>query len=147
MDLEKDCSKCVFRRFTFDENGLPTIEICHGKYRTREEAINAMKTSTCDMYQEGSRLYKDGITINTLPASKRYLVDRLNFSETPVAVCDHIRLGMSACYNGEGTYCYCRLPCTSQMDMSDPSKMADTARASFSEAIVDAGLNPDDFNI
>lgn len=141
----KNCKKCKFRRFTWDKGGMPTIEICHGKHQSQDDAIAAIQADTCDMYEIGHELYEtgkvDGVDIDELPASKMYIADPMDFSKEPLAICDHIRMGMEACYRGEEKYCYCRLDCTSKMRLDDPTKMEAGARSSLIEAFKSAGID------
>lgn len=103
MTIEKkNCDECIFKRYTFDKDGKGTIPICHGKYRSRHEAIVAISEDTCDMYNRGHELYEtrkvDGINVDDLPPSKEYLTDPMDFSKEPVAICDHIRIGIDPCW-------------------------------------------------
>lgn len=146
MTIEKkNCDECIFKRYTFDKDGKGTIPICHGKYRSRHEAIVAISEDTCDMYNRGHELYEtrkvDGINVDDLPPSKEYLTDPMDFSKEPVAICDHIRIGIDPCWRGEGTYCYCRLDCTSKMSLNDPTKMEENSRKSFITATTSAGID------
>lgn len=105
MTIEKkNCDECIFKRYTFDKDGKGTIPICHGKYRSRHEAIVAISEDTCDMYNRGHELYEtrkvDGINVDDLPPSKEYLTDPMDFSKEPVAICDHIRIGIDPCWRG-----------------------------------------------
>ena len=105
MTIEKkNCDECIFKRYTFDKDGKGTIPICHGNYRSRHEAIVAISEDTCDMYNRGHELYEtrkvDGINVDDLPPSKEYLTDPMDFSKEPVAICDHIRIGIDPCWRG-----------------------------------------------
>ena len=103
MTIEKkNCDECIFKRYTFDKDGKGTIPICHGKYRSRHEAIVAISEDTCDMYNRGHELYEtrkvDGINVDDLPPSKEYLTDPMDFSKEPFAICDHILIGIDPCW-------------------------------------------------
>lgn len=117
----KNCNECVFGiHWGFDKSGMPTIQMCHAKNVSDEESAAMIKSKEeCEMYSEGHVLYKKykNGEFDNLTASQKHMIDKKDFSERPTAICDHIKLGMKACYRGEGQYCYCRLSCTGQTDL------------------------------
>ena len=135
----KNCNECVFGiHWGFDKSGMPTIQICHAKNMSNEEAAERIKSKEeCDMYPEGHELYKryKNGEFSCLTASQKHLIDKKDFSEQPTAICGHIRIGMEACYRGEGQYCYCRLGCTSKTELDGSGKMLKEERKMLGGAI------------
>lgn len=75
----------------------------------------------------------EGASTRGLSPSKRYRVDP-NFQRVPVAVCGNTAFGLPCCSEkGEGKYCYCRIPCESQMDPNNPEKRIPAAEKLFQE--------------
>ena len=69
-----------------------------------------------------------GTPARGLPPSKRYKVDP-SYSREPKAFCGNVtKLGLPPCQFGEGTYCYSRKVCSSQIDLNDPEKYTEAAK-------------------
>lgn len=135
----KNCNECVFGIYWgYDKSGMPTIQECHAKDMSDKEAIGMIKSQEeCDMYLEGHDLYKryKNGEFSNLTASQKHLIDKKDFSEQPTAICDRIRLGLEACYRGEGQYCYCRLGCISKTELCGNGKMLKEERELLGSAI------------
>lgn len=75
----------------------------------------------------------EGVSSRGLSPSKRYKVDP-DFQRVPVAICGNTAFGLPTCAEkGEGKYCYCRVPCESQMRTDNPEKRIPAAEKLFRE--------------
>lgn len=131
----KNCNECVFGIYRgFDKGGMPTIQRCHARNVSNEEAEEMIKSKEeCEIYSEGHELYKryrNG-EFDSLTASQKHLIDKKDYSEKPIAICGH----MEACYRGERKYCYCRLGCTEKTELSGSGKMLKEERQLLGSAI------------
>lgn len=78
--------------------------------------------------EKAEDLQSAGISSKGLPPSKRYKVDP-QYSREPKAFCGNVKkLGLPPCRYGEGTYCYSRKVCESQLSLDNPDEYTDGAK-------------------
>lgn len=139
-EYQDRCVGCVFLRFDYDTDGMGCVPVCHAiDNRTKEERREATMKETCDICEEGYKLRKEKDELEEkgekIPASKRYIYDKVEYSKDPVGFCGHITQGMEPCWDGEGEYCYSKSGCTSQMSLDDHNRRS-TCQANLDFASV-----------
>lgn len=135
--MMKNCNECVFGiHWGFNNDGMPTIQSCHAKDMSDEESVEMIKFhKECEMYANGNELYKryKNGEFENLSASQKHVIDKKDFSEQPTAICERV-----SCYRGENGYCYCRLGCTSKLELDGSGRRLASEIETLGNAIAKA---------
>lgn len=156
-DVKILCDQCIFGvHYTADgkltricvgfEEDV-TIDSCKDRH---ERIIKASETGSCDMYDEGHKLWlkmdESGLGPSDflcgISGEEMHIYDK-TYSKDPTFVCTsgaHSGYKLGHCPHGDGTYCYWKnRGCTSQHLLDNPDKMADDG--TFKNALEAAGID------